>query len=41
MKNAFVKCLRQLRVSDTDKLHMDRKDGLFVSENFNLGAKSW
>ena len=34
LKHAFVKCLRQLRVSDTDRLYMNRKDGSFVSENY-------
>ena len=36
LKHAFVKCLRQLRVSDTDRLYMDRKHGSFVSENSNV-----
>ena len=36
LKHAFVECLRQLRVSDTDRLYMDRKHGSFVSENSNV-----
>ena len=32
----FVKCLQHLRALDTDHLHMDRSNGQWVSENYDV-----